>query len=285
MLSNPHFDAGLLRRYDRPGPRYTSYPTAPQFSLDFGEHALREAARLSNGDPIPRLLSIYVHVPFCLSPCFYCACNRIITRDRARAETYLARLYREIDLAATMFDRDREAIQVHFGGGTPNFLSPSQLREVVDTLRRHFHFSTHRDRDLSIELDPRSELLVREAGRELLRLLVMLRGAVALDEPNGGPEMAPKPPGGSGRPGGAVTRLDPPTLAILTFWEAQHALAQDVALDLAGAGRDRVLARRHQPVEPAGRVGHELGALVDDRVHAEQLGGRVRDAHAQLGAG
>ena len=156
MLSNPHFDAGLLRRYDRPGPRYTSYPTAPQFSLDFDEHALREAARLSNGDPIPRLLSIYVHVPFCLSPCFYCACNRIITRDRARAETYLARLYREIDLASTMFDRDREAIQVHFGGGTPNFLSPSQLREVVETLRRHFHFSTHRDRDLSIELDPRS---------------------------------------------------------------------------------------------------------------------------------
>ena len=156
MLSNPHFDAGLLRRYDRPGPRYTSYPTAPQFSLDFDEQALREAARLSNGDPIPRSLSIYVHVPFCLSPCFYCGCNRIITRDRSRAETYLARLYREIDMAAAMFDRDREAIQVHFGGGTPNFLSPSQLREVVDTLRRHFHFSTRHDHDLSIELDPRS---------------------------------------------------------------------------------------------------------------------------------
>ena len=156
MLSSPHFDAGLLARYDRPGPRYTSYPTAPQFSPDFGEQALRDAARLSNGDPIPRSLSIYVHVPFCLSPCFYCGCNRIITRDRSRAETYLARLYREVDMTATMFDRDRETIQVHFGGGTPNFLSPSQLREVVDTLRRHFHFSTRYDRDLSIELDPRS---------------------------------------------------------------------------------------------------------------------------------
>jgi oxygen-independent coproporphyrinogen-3 oxidase len=128
MLSNPHFDACLLRRYDRPGPRYTSYPTAPQFSPDFDEQALRDAASLSNGDPIPRSLSIYVHVPFCLSPCFYCGCNRIITRDRSRAEAYLARLYREIDRAAAMFDRDREAIQVHFGGGTPNFFAVAAAR-------------------------------------------------------------------------------------------------------------------------------------------------------------
>lgn len=156
MLSNPSFDAGLLRRYDRPGPRYTSYPTAPQFSTDFDERALRAAARESNGDPIPRLLSIYVHVPFCLSPCFYCGCNRIITRDRSRAETYLAHLYREISMMATMFDRAREVIQLHFGGGTPNFLAPAQLREVVDTLHRHFHFADRPDLDLSIELDPRS---------------------------------------------------------------------------------------------------------------------------------
>ena len=155
-LSNPHFDAGLVRRYDRPGPRYTSYPTSPQFSMDFDERALRQAVHESNGDPIPRLLSIYVHVPFCLSPCFYCGCNRIITRDRSQAETYLARLYREIAMTAGMFDRDREVVQLHFGGGTPNFLSPAQLRDVVDTLRRHFHFADRRDRDLSIELDPRT---------------------------------------------------------------------------------------------------------------------------------
>ena len=149
------FDADLLRRYDRPGPRYTSYPTAPQFAAGFGEVELRAAALASNGDPIPRRLSLYVHVPFCLSPCFYCGCNRIITRDLSRAETYLARLYREIDLTAAMFDRDREVIQLHFGGGTPNFLTPAQLRELVDTLRRQFHFSDSRHRDISIELDPR----------------------------------------------------------------------------------------------------------------------------------
>ena len=155
MVTSTIFNADLLRRYDRPGPRYTSYPTAPQFTPGFGELQLREAAQASNGDPIPRRLSLYVHVPFCLSPCFYCGCNRIITRDLSRAETYLARLYREIDLTAGLFDRDREVIQLHFGGGTPNFLSPVQLREVVDTLRRQFHFSESPDRDISIELDPR----------------------------------------------------------------------------------------------------------------------------------
>ena len=149
------FSADLLRRYDRPGPRYTSYPTAPQFHAGFGERELREVATASNGDPIPRRLSLYVHVPFCESPCFYCGCNRIITRDKARGEAYLARLYREIALTAGLFDRDREVIQLHFGGGTPNFLSPAQLRDVVDTLRSHFRFSDAADRDISIELDPR----------------------------------------------------------------------------------------------------------------------------------
>ena len=149
------FSADLLRRYDRPGPRYTSYPTAPQFHAGFGERELREVATASNGDPIPRRLSLYVHVPFCESPCFYCGCNRIITRDKARGEAYLARLYREIALTAGLFDRDREVIQLHFGGGTPNFLSPAQLRDVVDTLRSHFRVSDAADRDISIELDPR----------------------------------------------------------------------------------------------------------------------------------
>ena len=149
------FGVDLLRRHDRPGPRYTSYPTAPQFHPGFGERELREAAAASNGDPIPRRLSLYVHVPFCTSPCFYCGCNRIITRDKARGEAYLARLYREVALAAQLFDRDREAIQLHFGGGTPNFLSPAQLDDAVDTLRGHFRISDAADRDVSIELDPR----------------------------------------------------------------------------------------------------------------------------------
>ncbi|MCO5055989.1 oxygen-independent coproporphyrinogen III oxidase [Thermomonas sp.] len=149
------FDAELLRRYNRPGPRYTSYPTAPQFNADFGEMQLRDAIQASNEEPIPRRLSLYVHVPFCFSPCFYCGCNRIITRDKARGEAYLARLHREIALYAPLFDRDREVIQLHFGGGTPNFLAPDQLGDLVDALRRQFHFADSGDRDISIEIDPR----------------------------------------------------------------------------------------------------------------------------------
>jgi oxygen-independent coproporphyrinogen-3 oxidase len=150
------FEAELLRRHDRPGPRYTSYPTAPQFHAGFGEEELRAAVAASNGDPIPRRLSLYVHVPFCTSPCFYCGCNRIITRDLARGEAYLQRLEREIELTAPMFDRDREVIQLHFGGGTPNFLSPAQLGGLLATLRRHFSFSASSERDISIEVDPRA---------------------------------------------------------------------------------------------------------------------------------
>ena len=155
MEERPAFDWSLLRRYDRPAPRYTSYPAAPHFSREFGDRALREAARESNGDPIPRRLALYVHVPFCTSPCFYCGCNRIITRDHARAGPYLATLYHEIAIAAALFDRDREVVQVHFGGGTPNFLSAAELGDVVQTLRRHFCFSD-RDTELSIEVDPRT---------------------------------------------------------------------------------------------------------------------------------
>ena len=155
MIPNSFFDPELLRRYDRPGPRYTSYPTAPQFNDRFGEAELREVVQRSNGDPIPRRLSLYVHVPFCMSPCFYCGCNRVITRDLARGEVYLARLYREIELTSALFDRDREVVQLHFGGGTPNFLSPAQLAEAVDVLRGHFRFSSAEHRDISIELDPR----------------------------------------------------------------------------------------------------------------------------------
>src|SRR5436190_6094431 len=150
------FDAELIRRYDRPGPRYTSYPTAPQFSPAFGEGALRLAAHESNEEPVPRPLSIYVHVPFCTSPCFYCGCNRVITRDLSNGVTYLARLEQEIAMASALFDADREAVQLHFGGGTPNFLTTAQIGKVVDSIGRWFRMSDRRDRDISIELDPRA---------------------------------------------------------------------------------------------------------------------------------
>ena len=155
MNAIPPFDADLLRRYDRPGPRYTSYPTAPQFDDTFVEASFRDAALRSNGDPITRRLSLYAHIPFCFSPCFYCGCNRVITRDHARAATYLSRLLREIAMVAPLFDHDRDVIQLHLGGGTPNFLNTRQLCELIESLDTHFNFSASPKRDFSIELDPR----------------------------------------------------------------------------------------------------------------------------------
>lgn len=149
------FDPELLRRYDRPGPRYTSYPAAPRFRTDFSETDLREHACRSNADPIPRQLSLYLHIPYCLSPCFYCGCNRIITRDRAKGSRYVERLIREVEAMGKLFDRDRDVIQVHLGGGTPNFLGVDELRELIESAGRHFHFSLAPNRDFSIEIDPR----------------------------------------------------------------------------------------------------------------------------------
>jgi len=156
MVESFTVDSEVLRRYDVAGPRYTSYPTAPQFSATFGERELRQAISVTNDDPIPRSLSVYVHVPFCRSACFYCGCNRVISQDSARGEAYLVRLYHEVELTASLIDRDREVVQLHFGGGTPNFLSPTQLGEAVDTLRRQFRLSRSVDAEMSIELDPRA---------------------------------------------------------------------------------------------------------------------------------
>jgi oxygen-independent coproporphyrinogen-3 oxidase len=155
MTSSIAFDADLLRRYDQPGPRYTSYPTAPAFSTEFGQAQLRAQALRTNEEPIPRPLSLYVHIPYCFSPCFYCGCNRVITRDMRRAEPYLLRLEREIERMAPLFDRSREVVQVHLGGGTPNFLTAAQIGDLMESLRGNFRLSTRPERDFSIELDPR----------------------------------------------------------------------------------------------------------------------------------
>ena len=154
-IEPPDFDPALIARYDVAGPRYTSYPTAPQFKTEFDETVLRGVIRASNEEPIPRPLSLYVHVPFCMSPCFYCGCNRIITRDHSQADRYLERLYREIELIAPLFDRDRPVRQLHFGGGTPNFLDIRQMGELLESLARHFSFSRAADREFGIEIDPR----------------------------------------------------------------------------------------------------------------------------------
>ncbi len=153
MLQTLDFDPDLLRKYDVRGPRYTSYPTAPQFSPELGEaeyRALAEAAGRS-GEP----LSLYVHIPFCRTICFYCGCNKVITANYRRAEAYLDRLEREMALQGALFG-GREVTQLHFGGGTPTYLEAQDMRRVMADLRRHFNLSTSEAREFSIEIDPRT---------------------------------------------------------------------------------------------------------------------------------
>lgn len=152
------FDAELVRRYDRHGPRYTSYPTAVEFHPGCGATQYQQAAARSN-QPAGKPLSIYVHIPFCTSPCFYCGCNKVITRDTGRAEIYLHYLFHELALQASLFDRSRVVEQLHLGGGTPTFLSLEQMARLMAQLQRHFNMSADAGRrEFSIEIDPRTLL-------------------------------------------------------------------------------------------------------------------------------
>lgn len=154
-MNNIQFDADLIRRYDTTGPRYTSYPSAVAFQT-FTTEQYQTQAHLSNEDLIPLPLSLYLHIPFCDTVCFYCACNKVVTKQHGQAETYLTYLFREIALQAKLYDRDRIVEQLHWGGGTPTFLNHDQIRALMAELRSHFTLDNSDSRDFSIEIDPRS---------------------------------------------------------------------------------------------------------------------------------
>lgn len=150
---HPIFNAELLQRYDETGPRYTSYPTAVQFHGGFTEKDYRQQAELSNARGGP--LSLYFHIPFCATVCFYCACNKVVTKQRAKAEPYLADLYRELALQGSLFAPGRPVEQLHWGGGTPTFLSLDQMRELMQRTSEHFTLLSDDQGEYSIEIDPR----------------------------------------------------------------------------------------------------------------------------------
>lgn len=146
------FDRDLVRRYDVPGPRYTSYPTAPQFREQFGAEGMARLLCASARSPLP--LSLYVHIPFCEKRCFFCGCNVAIARDRSRGKSYLRLLDRELEMASGLLDAPaRRVIQIHWGGGTPNFLPPEDLSELMALTRRHFRLAP--GCEIGVEVDPR----------------------------------------------------------------------------------------------------------------------------------
>ena len=149
------FDTTLLEKYDAQIPRYTSYPTALQFNDEFSYLDYQQHAQASNNELLPRPLSLYIHIPFCHSLCYYCGCNKIVTQNKNNADTYLEYLFREIAMHSQHYAADRLVKQIHIGGGTPNFLSIAQFRELFDVIARHFHLSYPEDLEISIEIDPR----------------------------------------------------------------------------------------------------------------------------------
>jgi oxygen-independent coproporphyrinogen-3 oxidase len=147
------FDLGLINRYDKAGPRYTSYPTALELHEGFGDHEYRQHIAKSNAAGGP--LSLYFHIPFCDTVCFYCACNKIVTKNRKHAEPYLANLCKEIAMQGDLFDAGRVVNQLHWGGGTPTFLSYEQMLTLMEVTRQHFHLRDDDKGEYSIEVDPR----------------------------------------------------------------------------------------------------------------------------------
>jgi oxygen-independent coproporphyrinogen-3 oxidase len=146
-------DLELLKKYSRPGPRYTSYPTAPQFTEEFGPAELREEIIASNRGPDVLALSLYFHFPFCRSLCYYCACNVIITHSPARIASYLVELGKEIELLGGLVNPSRQVVQMHWGGGTPTYLSSEQATSIFRRIRDTFSFAS--DAEVAVEIDPR----------------------------------------------------------------------------------------------------------------------------------
>ncbi len=163
VLNESIFDADLIRRFDVNGPRYTSYPTADRFVEAFDAKAYQSWLGRRTIGGMVRPLSLYVHIPFCNTICYYCACNKIITKDHGRSAKYLKYLGKELEMQAAALDGSHDVVQLHWGGGTPTFLSHDEMRELMGMTRQYFRLLPNGE--YSIEVDPRK---VDEATVQLL---------------------------------------------------------------------------------------------------------------------
>ncbi len=152
---------GLLRKISQFGPRYTSYPTADRFTEDFQSEGYLQAVTHRREMGARRALSIYLHIPFCDTVCYYCACNNVVTRDRSKASSYLTYLKREISMQANLFHDMKQVEQIHFGGGSPTYLTDLQLGDIMDHLRQSFILAEDNIGEYAIEVDPRTVSIER----------------------------------------------------------------------------------------------------------------------------
>ncbi|EIJ43818.1 oxygen-independent coproporphyrinogen III oxidase [Beggiatoa alba B18LD] len=235
------FDAELIKRYDKAGPRYTSYPTAVQFHTGFNSAAYRAEALRSQNPQTP--LSLYFHIPFCDTVCFYCACNKVVTKDRSRAAPYLARVYQELALQSQLFNPDRKVTQLHWGGGTPTFLSHEEMRTLMATTRQYFQLLDDDSGEYSIEIDP------REAKNDTIALLRELGfNRMSLGVQDFEPTVQQ-----------AVNRLQTEAETFAVLDAARHEGFKSISIDL-------IYGLPHQTVETFSRTLDKIIAVQPDRL-------------------
>ena len=146
-------DLSLLKKYNGPGPRYTSYPTAPVFTKDFGPKEYKKEIEETNSKEVDVPLSLYFHFPFCDTLCYFCGCTMLVTQNRQRIADYNQYLKKEIDLVAPLVNSQRRVSQLHWGGGTPSYLTPEEIADIGGYIKKNFHFDD--DIEASVEIDPR----------------------------------------------------------------------------------------------------------------------------------
>jgi oxygen-independent coproporphyrinogen III oxidase len=227
----------FLRRFDAPGPRYTSYPTADRFVPVFGAEDAVRALHGSREGP----LSLYVHIPFCEQLCYYCACNKIITRHHDRAAPYLDALEQELALVVQALGSGRPISQLHFGGGSPTFLSDAELARLMATLTRTFRFTE--DSEVSIEVDPRT---VTEARLAHLRGLGFNRLSFGVQDFDADVQRA-------------VHRVQP-------YESVRDLMASARALGYASINADLIYGLPKQTPESFTRTIRQIGELRPDRI-------------------
>jgi len=231
----------LIRKFDKSGPRYTSYPTADRFNTDFTEQTyityLEQRAGRTNNPP----LSLYLHLPFCESLCYFCACNKIITKDHSRTTEYLRYLEKEMALVATRIGPDRLTAQLHLGGGTPTFFSSDELRQLMAMIRQHFTFTD--DAELGVEIDPRT---VKPETLAVLSELGFNRNSFGVQDFDPAVQQA-------------VNRIQPFSMVEAAVKESRKAHFQSVNADL-------IYGLPKQNIDSFGRTLDSLIALAPDRI-------------------
>lgn len=229
----------LLEKYSKAGPRYTSYPTAPYFTEAFGEKEWLDEINATQG--LGRDLSLYVHVPFCDTLCYYCGCNMVATHDYSKADAYLGYLFQEIDRVAALTSPKRQAKQVHWGGGTPTFLKPADIRRLFQHLASRFNIAP--DAEISCELDP------RELSREHISALAesgFNRVSMGVQDLNEKVQQA-------------VNRVQPEALIVQVFGWLREAGFESINIDL-------MVGLPHQTVESFTPTLDKIVALGPDRL-------------------